>query len=124
MEALKIIEIAVKALDDKKAKNIKAMHITDLTILSDYFLIASGMSTTQVRALAEEAEYRLSQAGVEPGHIEGRSTSWILLDYGTVVIHVFLKDAREFYDLEKLWVDAEPVDLSAYLSAAEQTSAT
>ncbi len=115
MEGMKIIEIAAKALDSKKAQDIKAMHITDLTILSDYFLIASGGSTTQVKALAEEVEHRLSQAGGEPGHIEGRSTSWILLDYGTAVIHVFLKDAREFYDLEKLWVDAEPVDLSAYL---------
>lgn len=123
MDALQMIETAVKALDDKKAKGITAMRITDLTILADYFLIASGTSTTQVKALAEEVEYKLSQAGIEPDHIEGKSTAWILLDYGSVVVHIFLKDTREFYDLERLWSDAGRVDLSPFLSDAESAQA-
>ena len=104
MDSLKIIEIAVKALDSKKAKDIDAIKIGDLTIIADYFLIASGTSSTQVKALADEVEFKLSEAGVEPDHIEGRATGWILLDYGSVVVHVFHEETRHFYDLERHWL--------------------
>ena len=89
MNSYEKLKIAVKALDSKKAVDIKAIKVEDITILADYFVIATGMSTTQVKALADEVDFKLSEAGVEPGHIEGKSSGWILLDYGTVVIHVF-----------------------------------
>ena len=111
MNSYEKLKIAVKALDSKKAVDIKAIKVEDITILADYFVIATGMSTTQVKALADEVDFKLSEAGVEPGHIEGKSSGWILLDYGTVVIHVFYKDDREFYALERLWQDSEYLDI-------------
>ena len=113
-----MIAIAVKALDDKKGKDIKVLHTAEQTTLADYFIICSGASNTQVRALAEAAEEALSKAGEEPHHIEGhRGGQWTLLDYSAVVIHVFTDEGREFYDLERLWSDARPVDVSEYLTA-------
>ncbi|HWQ50953.1 MAG TPA: ribosome silencing factor [Terriglobales bacterium] len=100
-----------RILDSKKAEDIRVLHIGDLTILADYFVIATGTSSTQVKALAEEVEFQLSEKGVEPHHAEGRRTDrWILLDYGSVVVHVFYKESREFYNLERLWADAEQID--------------
>ena len=96
MESKELIEIAVKALDSKKAQDIEVINIEGLTMLGDYLIIASGSSNTQVRALAEEVDYKLSQKGVEPHHIEGRTTQWHLLDYGDVMVHVFHTDARNF----------------------------
>lgn len=118
MNPIDIVAVAVKALDDKKAQNIQVFEITELTTLGDYLIIANGGSSTQVRALSDEVEYRLSQEGLEPDHIEGRSTNWYLLDYKSVMIHVFGKDAREFYNLERLWADAKPVDISGYITEA------
>lgn len=112
MEPLEFAKKIAKILDNKKASDIKVLKIQDLTILADYFVIASGTSNTQVKALAEEVEYKLSQEGIEPNHVEGASSrSWILLDYGSVVVHVFYPETREFYDLERLWADAEPVEM-------------
>ena len=110
--------IAARALDEKKGKEISAIEITDLTTLADYFIICNGASNTQVRALAEAVEEALSKAGEEPHHIEGhRGGQWTLLDYSAVVIHVFTEEGRAFYDLERLWSDAKPVDVSQYLTA-------
>lgn len=110
--------IAVKALDDKKGKDIKVLRTADQTTLADYFIICSGASNTQVRALADAVEEALSKAGEEPHHIEGhRGGQWTLLDYSAVVIHVFTEEGRAFYDLERLWSDAKPVDVSQYLTA-------
>ena len=110
--------IAVKALDDKQGKDIKVLHTAAQTTLADYFIICNGTSNTQVRALAEAVEEALSKAGEEPHHIEGhRGGQWTLLDYSAVVIHVFTEEGREFYDLERLWSDAQPVDISQYLAA-------
>ena len=110
--------IAVKALDDKKGKDIKVLRTAGHTTLSDYFIICSGASNTQVRALADAVEEALSKAGEEPHHIEGhRGGQWTLLDYSAVVIHIFTEEGREFYDLERLWSDADPVDISEYLAA-------
>ena len=118
LKTKEIIEIAVKALSDKKGKDLKVLNTADQTTLAEYFIICSGTSNTQVRALADAAEEALSKAGEEPHHIEGhRGGLWTLLDYSAVVIHVFTEEGREFYDLERLWSDAAPVDVSEYLTA-------
>ena len=112
METNMTVEKIVKVLDNKKAEEIKVIKISELTVLSDYFIIANGTSNTHVRALAEEVEAELSEIGVEPRNIEGRSTGWILLDYGDVVVHVFTPRDREYYNLERLWQDGEEIDIS------------
>lgn len=107
------LEIAVKALDSRKAKNITALKVEDLTILANYFIIASATSTTQVKALADEVEYQLGEKGVKPKSIEGyQSQTWIMLDYYDIIVHVFLEETRDFYQLERLWADGIPVDIS------------
>lgn len=107
------LEIAVKALDSRKAKNITAIKVEDLTILANYFIIASATSTTQVKALADEVEYQLGEKGVKPKSIEGyQSQTWIVLDYYDIIVHVFLEETRDFYQLERLWADGIPVDIS------------
>ena len=118
LNAKEIIAVAVKALSDKKGKELKVLYTADQTTLAEYFIICSGTSNTQVRALAEAVEEALSKAGEEPHHVEGhRGGLWTLLDYSAVVIHVFTEEGREFYDLERLWSDAAAVDLSEYLTA-------
>ena len=111
-----ILENSVKILDNKKAMDIKALKITDLTSVADYFVIVNGTSTTHIKALAEELEDQLAKLGQEPKHIEGRATGWILLDYGNVVVHIFTPDQRENFNLEKLWQDAEEVDISKWVT--------
>lgn len=115
MNTKEILKTAVKALDEKKAMDITAMEIGDLTIVSEYFVIATGNSTTHVKALADEVEYALSEQGVEPDHIEGKATGWIVLDYESVVVHVFLGESREYYNLERLWTDAQEIDINDIL---------
>ena len=116
MKTNEILKIAVEALDSKKAAAIQAIEVGDLTILTEYFVIANGTSSTHVRSLAEEVEFKLSQAGLEPHHIEGKATGWILLDYDTVIVHVFTADAREFYSLDKQWQDGKIIDISEFLA--------
>lgn len=123
METREILKTAAKALDSKKALDVQAIEIGDLTIITDFFLLATATSSTHVRALADEVEEMLSRAGVEPHHIEGRATGWILLDYGSVVVHVFDKKSRDFYQLERLWNDGVPYDLSGLLAEEGETEA-
>lgn len=111
METTNILKLAVKALDNKKAVDMSAIKVGDLTVITEYFLLTSATSSTHVRALAEEVEEVLSREGLEPLHIEGRATNWVLLDYGSVIVHVFTKDAREFYNLDRIWSDGEQVNL-------------
>ena len=103
-----------KALDEKKGMNIKLLKIDKVSSLADYFLICTGTSNTHVRTLCDYAEYTLEQLG-EPmlGREGHRGNSWELLDYGTIVVHVFTEEARTMYNLERLWADAEQVDISA-----------
>lgn len=115
MKELDIVKYALKALDSKKATDLTVIGITELTIVADYFVLASGASSTQVKALADEVEYQLKQAGVAPLHIEGRATGWIVLDYGSVVVHVFHSEQREFYQLERLWTDGDQLDVNELL---------
>ena len=102
-----------KALDEKKGMNIKLLKIDKVSSLADYFLICTGTSNTHVRTLCDFAEYTLEELG-EPmlGREGHRGNSWELLDYGTIVVHVFTEEAREFYSLERLWADAEQIDLT------------
>lgn len=112
MESFELAARIARLLDKKKAQEVKVLKVRDLTILTDYFVIASGTSTTQVKSLAEEVEFQLEQEGVRPLRTEGYdSKNWILLDYGEVIVHVFYPQAREFYDLEHLWADADPVEI-------------
>ena len=117
MLAPKEIAIAVtKALDEKKGMDIKLLKIDRVSSLADYFLICTGTSNTHVKTLCDYAEFTLEQLG-EPmlGREGHRGNSWELLDFGTIVVHVFTDEARKFYDLERLWADAEVVDLSDVL---------
>lgn len=107
-----VIEI-VKVLDEKKAIDITAIKTEEVTIVSDYFVIASGTSNTHVKSLADDVEYEIKERfGIDPQHIEGRATGWILLDYGSIIVHVFGHEDREYYNLERLWADASIMDLS------------
>ncbi len=102
-----------KALDEKKGMDIKLLKIDQVSSLADYFLICTGTSNTHVKTLCDYAEYTLEELG-EPmlGREGHRGNSWELLDYGTIVVHVFTEEARKFYDLERLWADAEQINLS------------
>lgn len=107
-------ELAVtiaKILDSKKARDIKILNINEKTIIADYFVIAMGTSTTQVNSLAGEVEFKLSEEHqLVPSRVEGAgSGSWVLLDYNSVIVHVFNPESREFYKLDKLWSDANEV---------------
>lgn len=105
--------LTAKALSSKKGLDIKVIEIADVSVLADYMVIATGTSTTHVKALADEVEYQLDKAGVSVSHIEGyRSNTWILLDYIDVIVHVFSDEAREFYDLDRLWQDGKEIDIS------------
>ena len=112
-----IVQIAVRALDAKSAKDIKVLHIAEKTVLADYFVICNGISSTHVKALVDEVDRQLSEAGEPPFKREGaRSDIWILMDFGCVVVHIFTDEARKFYNLERLWADSEEVPLSSLLS--------
>ena len=117
MEPREIAIIAAKALDAKKGRDIKVLQIDALTTLADYFVICSGSSTTQINALCDIVEEKLeTEGGEKPLRREGhRGGTWVLLDYGCVVVHVFNNEAREFYSLERLWNDGKSVDLSDVL---------
>ena len=120
MEALELVRIAANALNKKKAREIAAIKIDDLTTLADYFVIATATSsTTQMRALCDEVEEQLEILGVRPHHIEGKTTGWIALDYGSVIIHIFTKTEREFYSLDKMWSDGVMLDMNEILDEAE-----
>ena len=107
----KIVDIAVKAIDSKKGNDIEVIKVGDITVLTDYFVIATANVNTQLRAMADEVEYQLSQAGIEPHHIEGEKSEWVCLDYVGVVIHILLKDKRDFYQIERLWEDGEKINI-------------
>ena len=108
----KAIHLA-KILDDKKAEDVTVLHVAETSSVWEYFVIASGTSNTHVKSLADDVEYEIKERfGIDPQHIEGRATGWILLDYGSVIVHVFGHEDREYYNLERLWADASIMDLS------------
>ena len=110
--------MAARALSDKKGREIQVLEIGDLTTLADHFVIATGSSSTQINALVDNVEKVLrEEAQEEPLHREGyRAGTWVLLDYGSVIVHVFTQEAHDYYDLEHLWADGEPIDISEYLT--------
>ena len=120
MKTVKIIEIVVNALNDKKAKDITAIEIGELTVIGEYFIIATATSSTHVKALADFVEEKLSENGFEPDHIEGKATGWILLDYCGVIIHIFTRDTREYYDLDRIWDDGNKIDLDDILTSERE----
>ena len=116
LSAKEVAYSVTKALDEKKGQNIKLLRIDEVSSLADYFLICTGTSNTHVKTLCDYAEYTLEQLGEKLLSREGhRGNSWELLDYGSIVVHVFTEEAREFYALERLWSDGESVDISALI---------
>jgi len=116
-DPLKLAELMVAILDSKKAKDIKLLHVEKQTIIADYFVICTGTSRTQIRALAGEVEFKLEPYEIAPIHTEGGETGvWILQDYGSVILHIFSPDARDFYKLEKLYVDTTERDISSIVT--------
>ncbi len=111
IDAKALAERIAQILDSKKAFDIKLLRVEEKTVIADYFVIAGGTSRTQVNALADEVEYKLStESGLSPANIEGRGLgNWVLLDYGCVIVHVFNPQSREFYNLDKLWAECEEV---------------
>ncbi len=109
-DSKEMARIAVAALEEKKATDVKVLDISDVSVLADYFIIASGGNRNQVQAMADETEERLGQAGFAPKHLEGYQTAnWILMDYQDIVIHIFDEENRLFYDLERIWRDGSLV---------------
>ena len=116
LSPLQIAAIAAKALDDKKAKDIKVLNTEGQTVLANYFVICNGTSSTHIKALVDEVDKQLSEAGEPPVRREGlRSDIWVLMDFGCVIVHIFTDEARKFYNLERLWSDSEEVPLSSLL---------
>lgn len=115
-QILNLVKAAVQSLDEHKAEDVHVLKVSDITSLADYFILATGNSTTHVRALVDYLDTDLSKRNFKPSRTEGYQTSvWTVLDYDSVVIHVFSEDTRRFYDLERLWQDAETVSAASFL---------
>lgn len=113
LKPAEMAKLAVQAMEDKKAQEVTLMRTTDITVLADYFVICTASSTTHIKSIADEVEHVLTEAGEPPRKREGeRSSGWVLIDFGCVIVHVFMEEARQFYDLERLWADAEKIDIS------------
>ena len=109
-------QIACKAIDDKKGQDIKVIDIHNVSVIADYFVIASGTNSNQVQAIVDNVEEQLGRAGFEAKQIEGnRNSSWILMDYGDVIVHVFAEENRLFYDLERIWRDGKVLEMDEFL---------
>lgn len=108
--------LACKALDEKKGQDIKVIDIHEVSVIADYFIIASGSNQNQVQAMVDNVEEKLGRAGFEPKQIEGtKNSSWILMDYGDLIVHVFDEENRLFYDLERIWRDGKVLDAKEFL---------
>lgn len=116
MESRDLVKQIVISLDKHKAEDVRVIGIRDLTVIADYFVIANGNSSTQVKALVDNVEFELGEQGVKPYRVEGNQASnWILLDYGAVIVHIFYAETREFYNLERLWKDGVQLPLDEFL---------
>lgn len=112
MEPLELAKEISKILDEKKAQDIKCIHVTDVTVIADYIIIASATSNTQARALSDQIEFALESKGVTVSRVDGYSSSgWIVMDYASVLVNIFYSGARETYMLEKLWADGKDLNL-------------
>ena len=109
----KMAKLAIEALEDKKAEDIKVIDISELSVIADYFIIAGGTNRSQIQALADNVDEKLGRAGHPSKQVEGYDTAnWILMDFGDVIVHVFDKENRLLYDLERIWRDGQQVDPS------------
>jgi ribosome-associated protein len=112
----KALKIAVKAVEDKKGIDVVALDIRSVATFADYFLICSGDSARQIQAIADEVQQKLAAGGQRPAHVEGyNNAEWILMDYLDLVVHIFSRKARTYYDLERLWRDAQVLELAQLL---------
>ena len=104
--AKELAEAIALVLDSKKGRDIKVLHVEDKTVIAEYFVVCTGNSSTQIKALADEVEYQIDRRGIQPYGVEGRdNNTWLLLDYSNVIVHIFSREAREFYNLDKLYAD-------------------
>ena len=111
VRSTELARLAISALEDKKAEDVRVIDIEEVSVLADYFIIATGNNRTQVQAMADEVEMRLGKAGAAPRQIEGyQAANWILLDFGDVIIHIFDAQNRLFYDLERIWKDGRQIE--------------
>ena len=111
-DALDLVKIIVKALDEKKSEDIKTLDISNVSVMADYFIIASGSNVNQVHAMADFVEEKLAKEGIKPSHIEGyRNANWILMDFGDLIVHIFDDESRSFYDLERIWKGGKVINI-------------
>lgn len=109
-ESLKMAKLAMEALEDKKAEDIKIIDISEVTVLADYFIIAGGTNRSQIQALCDNVDEKLGRAGHPSKQIEGYDTAnWVLLDFGDIIVHIFDKENRLLYDLERIWRDGREI---------------
>ena len=114
---LGLAEFCVQSLDKKNASDIRLFKVDEQTIIADYYVLCCGRSTTHVKALSDEVEYQNGEKGVEMLRVDGRETgTWVLMDYGSVLVHIFTKDQREFYKLEKLYNEENEIDIKKLLT--------
>ncbi|MCD7927404.1 MAG: ribosome silencing factor [Oscillospiraceae bacterium] len=117
MQAEEMVKEIVQALDSKKGQGIRVLKTGELTTLAEYFVLCSATSSTQIKALSDACDKRMKDLGEPPHHVEGhRGGTWVLMDFSAVVVHIFNEEARQFYDLEHMWQDAEQTDVSQWLS--------
>ena len=113
MDAKEMAKLAIGALEDKKAEEIKVIDISDVSTIADYFIIASGKNRSQIQAMCDHVEETLGRAGIEKKQTEGyQNANWILMDYGDIIVHIFDAENRLFYDLERIWRDGKEMDTS------------
>ena len=105
-EPLELAREIARVLDNKRGRDVKVLHVEDKTVIAEYFVVCTGNSSTQIKALADEVEYQIDRRGIQPYGVEGRdNNTWLLLDYSNVIVHIFSREAREFYNLDKLYAD-------------------
>lgn len=120
MTAVQMTGLAIEALEDKKAENISLIDISEVSVLADFFLIASGNNKNQVQAMIDSVEEKLGRAGAAPRHVEGYQTgNWVLMDYGDLIVHVFDRQNRLFYDLERIWRDGKQIRVEDFKKGLE-----